>query len=817
MIKYSFKIVWRTFLKEWKYSAIKIGGFALSIGACLLILLYVLHERGYDKSYPDSDRIYRLVGQSQNNQGENTKGTSFPAPMSKVLEDYFPDIEVQGRLLPSPLFGAGSNQISTEDKPELFYEEGFTFADQAILDMMPQPTAYGNLKDALKNPMSVVITKRKAEKLYPGIDPVGKRLFINGDQSVAITITAVMENIPSNSHLHGLDFFVSLNNMHFYEGEQENWNASNYVIYLKIKPSADISSLQNRMGDLVINDYMIPAAKTAGRPITERMKSAKLILQPIQDIHLNSYDILDYQIFTDNKGDQRVVWLFTATAIFILAIAAINFVNLATARSAAKAREVGMRKIVGSKQSAIVLHFLLESIFYCSLAVLLGILAAVLFLPIFNQLSDKTIAFPWREWWFIPFLGTTSLVIGVLAGVYPAFYLSSFKPATVLKGKTSTGARQPILRRGLVVFQFTISVILIVCTLVIHYQMQFILHRQPGFDKSQIMVLEGTNMLGSQVQAFKSELKRSALVQNVTIGDYLPVHMAAAKRNGNPIWNEGTKQTTDPVQSQFWQVDEDYIGTMGIDLTAGRNFASSMATDSQSVIINEKLANMLNLEQPVGARIVNDWQAFTVIGVVSDFEFESIREGEIGGMALALGHSPHMISVKLKEGDIAQSVEEVKRIWSKFAPNQDMRFSFMDSQFESIYKDVVQTGYIFTGFAGLAIFIACLGLFGLAAYMAELRTKEIGIRKVLGASIPAIVNLLAKGFIMQVFLAVIIASPIAWWAMSKWLQDFAYRIDIEWWMFALAGLAAVAIALATVSWQAIKAALANPVDSLRDE
>ena len=815
MIKNYIKIAWRNLVKHKLYSAIKIGGFAFSIAACVLIALFIRHEISYDQSYPDSERLYRAV-MSINQQGTPLKGISFQAPFAATMKANFPEIEQAGRILPNSLFGAGSNQISIEGSDKSIYEEGFTYADQGLLDILQLPTVYGDSQHALDEPNTVVLTASKAAKYFPEGNPVGKVIYLNNNKSRPYTVKAVLEDLPTNSHLYGFDFFLTLLDAHFYDGEDTNWLANNYVTYFKIREGTDTDLLAKKLTADLLDNYFIPQMKASGIQLAEWITSFKVTLQPFSAIHLSSYDIRDYGAADNYKGDIRFVWLFGGIAGFILLIACINFINLSTAKSASRAKEIGLRKVVGSYRSGLIRQFLTESTLYSLLSIVLGVLLAWLFLPWFNQLAGKQLTFPWSNAWLFPIIGLAVVGIGLLAGLYPAFYLSGFRPVQVLKGQLSQGAKNPILRNGLVVFQFTTSIILIVGTLIINSQMQFILNNKIGFDKDQVLVIQGTHTLGEQVQTLKDELEKLPEVQHVTVGDYLPVQMDGTKRNGNSFWKEGKINEDASASGQYWEVDEDYISTLGMQLSEGRNFDVALATDSEAAIINQSLAISLNLDHPVGARITNGGRNMLVIGVVEDFTFESMRE-EIGGLCLVLGNSPTMMAVKLNGQHMAETVAGISALWQQFSPNQAIRFSFLDESYASMYESVQRTGTIFTCFAVLAIIIACLGLFGLAAFTTEQRTKEIGIRKVLGASVAGIVQLLSKDFVRLVLFALVIASPIAWWAMNQWLQDFAYRIDVEWWPFAVAGLAAVVIALLTVSFQAIKAAVANPVDSLRDE
>lgn len=816
MLRNYFKIAVRQLLKQKMYTAIKIGGFALSIAACLLITLYIRHELSYDRSYPNADRIYRVIGESIDN-GVDEKGVSFPAPFARSLKDDFPEVEEAGRLMSNRLFtGAGSNQLRRADKVENTYEEGFVYIDQQLLNIFQWPMVTGDAAHALDEPKTMVISRRMAAKYFPHEDPIGKVMLLNDNTDYAYRITGVMKDLPSTSHLQ-YNFLLTLSGVSFWKGEQTNWMSSNYDNYVRLRPGTDAKQLGKRIGDNVLRKYYIPIMREAGNKDLDRLGKTlelRINLQPVSDIHLGSHDISDN---IQNHGDMRFIWLFGAVACFILLIACINFINLSTARSANRAKEVGLKKTIGAFRSSLVQQFLTESFLYSFLSVILGSLLAWALLPYFNQLSAQTLAFPWHEPWLAPALLVAAVAIGLLAGIYPSFYLSSFQPMQVLKGSISHGTKNSNLRSILVVFQFATSIILIIGTVVIYRQMQFILHRKIGFDKEQVVMIQGAHTLGNKVQTFKSELQRLPNVAHVAVSDFLPV--SNTKRNGNSLWKDGRSKIDMPAFGQFWQVDHDYLATMGMHLVAGRNFSREMPTDSQAVIINQTLAKKLfpGKEDPIGQRIMNGGGGrYQVIGIVGDFNFESMRS-KVEGLCMSLGNSPTIVSVKVHTADMAKMISAITGVWKSFAPNQPFRYNFLDERFAQMYDDVQRTGRIFTCFSILAIIIACLGLFALSAYMAEQRSKEISIRKVLGASVAQVTALISKDFVKLVLIAVLLASPVAWWAMSKWLQDFEYRVNISWWMFALAGMLVIAIALATISFQSIKAALTNPVKSLKAE
>jgi putative ABC transport system permease protein len=477
---------------------------------------------------------------------------------------------------------------------------------------------------------------------------------------------------------------------------------------------------------------------------------------------------------------------------------------------------VGLRKVVGSGRGGLVLQFLTESVVFSALSFVLGLLLAQGLLPYFNTLADRPLTMPWSAWWLAPSMALAALVIGVFAGIYPAFYLSSFRPVQVLKGSVSQGSRNSLLRNSLVVFQFAASVVLIIGTIVIYRQMHFILNRDVGFDKEQVLLVQGANTLPEQqLRAFKTELSKLAAVKSATISDFLPVE--GFKRNGQSFYNEGHRASDPSLEAQVFHVDEDYIQTMGIKLAAGRNFSKTMATDRNAVLINETMAKQLHLGDPVGRKIIQyTGDTYTVIGVVRDFNYNSMRS-DIGPLVIRLDLSPSIVSARIDGARAAETIKAITALWKNFSPGQPIRYTFLDEQFAAMYSDVLRMGRMFTGFAALAVIIACLGLFGLSAFMAEQRSKEIGIRKVLGATVSGITGLLSYDFVKLVVLAIVIAVPVGGWAMHQWLQNYAYQTTLDWWIFVAAGVFAIGVALCTVSFQSIKAARANPAETLKRE
>ncbi len=810
LLRNNFKIAWRQLLKQKMFGAIKIGGFALGVAACLLISLYIKDETSYDQHYPNANNIYRLLGVNKQN-GVDDRGVHFAAPMARVLEQDYPEVLKAGRYLASPLFGARSTEVRREDRQQNTHEDGFMFADQKLLEIFQPKMHYGELKTALSKPNTLVLSKSKADYYFPDEDPVGKVMILNNEVERPYTVGGVMEDFPKNSHLHEFHFFRTLTEVEFWENEQSFWFSPNYHVYLELQPGVDLAAMEDKfMG--VLEDYLLPILVEAGVPDANKLiENGSFQIQPIADVHLNSNGVPDRL----EHGDIRFVWLFGGVAFFILIIAAINFINLSTARSANRAKEVGLRKVVGSERKNLISQFLTESILFSSLSFILGALLAYTILPYFNALAGKSLVMPWLNPIFIALLAGSALVVGVFAGIYPAIYLSGFKPINVLKGALSQGSKNARMQSGLVVFQFTTSIILIIGTAVIHRQMQYILNKKLGFDKEQVLLLRGAHVLDEKVATLKEVLLQNPEVESVAVSDFLPV--TGTKRNGNQFWEEGRENDDNPTGGERWEVDHDYIKTMGMNIVAGRDFSLEMPTDSQAVIINESMVRALGLEDPIGKRIINSgWISWPIIGVVEDFHFESLKQ-KIEPLVMTIGASTNTVSVKVQTEDMSGTIASVKGIWDEISPNQPIRYTFLDQDYEQMYEEVQRMESIFTSFAILAIIVACLGLFALSAFMAEQRRKEIGIRKVLGASLNNLLQLLTQHFVILVTVSFMIAVPLAWYLMRRWLQDYAYPTPISWTDFIFSGLITLFIALFTVGFQAVRAALSNPVEAIRSE
>ncbi len=811
MFKNHLKIAWRNLLKNKGFTIINIVGLSIGVASCILIAVYILHESSYDAHVKNADTVYRMLNRDARD-GKIADGIHFSANTASTLLADFPEIVNAGRINDNDLFyGAGSNEIRIDGNQKQHHEKGFAYADQSIIDIMDVSMVYGEASSALAQPGSLVISHKMAKKYFGEQNPIGRSIYLNGNDSEPYQINGVMEDFASNSHMD-YDFFISLKGVEFGEGEQTRWVQNNYFTYLQLKPGTDALAFQDKMSVHLIQNYIRPALEASGFVVPEDAGEVfSMRLQKLTDINLRSGTI-GYEASVRN--DIKIIWIFGIVALFILVIASINFINLSTAKSANRAKEVGIKKVVGSPRAYLIGQFLTESVMVTMIAFIFGIVLSFLALPMFQDLSGKTLKIPLTHPYFLPIILVGGILVGVLAGLYPSFYLSRFKPSAVLKGRLATGSKSSGLRSGLVVLQFSISIVLIIGTLVVNQQMNFILNSKIGFEKDQVIQLYGTNMLGDKIDTFKSELEGINGVASVSISDYLPI--SGTKRDGNGFVNEGRDNIDETVFGQAWVIDEDYLGTLGMTLISGRNFSEDRASDNEAIIINETMAQRLNLKDPIGKKISRYGRLYEVIGVVKDFNFDSMKQ-KVEPLSFFRGISPTITSVKVSTDDLPAFLSALKKSWATFMPNMDLRYAFMDDSFSKMYQNVSRIKAIFISFAVLAIFVACLGLFALSAFMAEQRRKEISIRLVLGATFKNVYKLLTFDFLKLVFIAIVIASPIAWYVMTRWLEDYAYRIQITWQLFGLGALIAITIAIFTISYQSVRAALAQPAKSLRTE
>lgn len=802
------KLALRNLKKNKSFSAINVLGLAIGIATCLLITLYVLDELSYDRQNIKAGRIYR-VNADINFGGTLQKLAVAPDPLAFTMVNEYPQVEnaVRFRNYGSSVVRKGEQNIK---------EEKIISVDATLFDVFTLPMIAGNPKTALREPNTVVITEAIAEKYFGTTQAVGQVLRF--DNQTDYKVTGVIENLPPNMHFD-FDFFVSMAGSE--ESKQNNWVSFNFNTYLLLREGTRPETIVKKFEE-VADKYLFPQAVDLMGITRESFEKSgsylRFSLTPLTDIHLKSDKLSEL----GPNSDIQFVYTFSAVALLILVIACVNFMNLSTARSANRAKEVGVRKVLGTPRSHLVNQFLTESVVMSVIAFVLGYAIAFLMLPYFNNLAAKELTLSITAHpVLLPLLLGCSIVVGLLAGSYPAFYLSSFQPIKVLKGRLGSGFRSSYFRSTMVVFQFSISIALIIGTIVIYRQLNFIRNKKLGFNKEQVLVVRDTYVLGEQVAVFKNEALRLPHMVSATVSSYLPVPSA---RSEDMFFPEGVIDPKKSISMQNWNVDVDYLRTMGMEIVRGRSFSKDLLTDSNTVIINEAAAQVMGLQDPIGKKVgnlqnVNDRNSmryYTIIGVVKNFNYESLRQN-IEALCMKLGQSTGSISFRMQTGDVMGVVENMERLWKEMAPGQAFSYSFLDEDFNAVYRTEQRMGTIFISFAVLAIFIACLGLFGLATYAAEQRTREIGIRKVLGASAGSIAGMLSRDFLKLVLIAALIVFPVAWWAVHQWLEDFAFRITISWWIFVFAAAVALLIALLTVSFQAIRAAIANPVNSLRTE
>jgi putative ABC transport system permease protein len=803
MIRNYFKIAFRNLWRNKGFSAINIFGLAIGIGTCLIMLLFVQHELSYDRFNTKADRIVRVVFNGHV-KGEKMKEANVFPPVAQTLKNDYPEVQEATRLC----FG-GAPLVTYQEKT--FQEYAFAYADANFFQVFTLPLIQGNAATALAEPNTVIITKALAEKYFGQDDPIGKILNFK-TWNTAYKVTGVINKVPDNSHFH-FDMFASMASLP--DAKSDSWMTSNYFTYLVLPNGYDYRKLEAKLPQAV-DKYMGPQLKQAmGISMAEFRAGGNnvgIYLQPLTDIHLHS----DFTNDLEPAGDIRYVYIYSAIALFMLLIACINFMNLSTASASKRAREVGIRKVMGSLKGQIMSQFLLESILITAFALLVAVAFVALALPLFNHLSGKNLQLI-SNTWLIPGLLLLGLLTGVLAGSYPAFFLSSFKPVAVLKGNMNAGKKSIGLRSSLVVFQFFISITLIVGTVVVYNQLSYIQNKKLGYNKDQVLLVPETWLLGQKEKVLRQQLERDPRIVSVSSSNYLP----AGPSYGNNFFVY-EKDITAQIKALRYEVDNNYIPTLGMEMKEGRNFSSQFPTDSNAIILNETAVRLLGWKDNALDKILlhKDNQAITstyhVIGVVKDFHFKSLHE-RISPLVMTQQDGGGTLIIKTKTTGIAGVISSIKNQWEQFGTGTTFKYAFLDENFNNTYHAEQTTGMILGIFAGLTIFVACLGLFGLATFTARQRNKEIGIRKVLGASVTNIVALLSTHFLKLVGIAFVIAAPIAWYLMNQWLQGFAYRITITWWVFALAGVMAVCITLLTVSFQAIKAAITNPVKTLKTE
>ena len=795
-------------LRKYKFiSFINLFGLTVGLTCCLLILTYILNELSFDKYNKKAGNIYRVTRLFRNPETGTASlnlGTIAP-PFGPLLQNDFKEIQKVTRLIdnsPAPL--------RYEEK--MFNEQNVFFADENLFDLFDVTVVKGDPKRALNDPFSIMLTEEMAKKYFGKDEPMNKVIRMNNQFN--LKVTGIYKPFPSNAHMHPamMISFNTLKDTAVYgeENLRTNWGNNSFFTYILVPKDFDQKKLEAQF----------PAFLDRHIHEGDKYKTSQwtaLNLQKLTDIHLYSH--MDYE--AEENGDIKRVYIFSAIALFILLIACINYMNLSTARSTLRAREIGIRKTVGAQRKEIIAQFLSESVMISWMAMILAYALTWFAIPWLNSLSGQHLSINiLMQWQILAAIFVIPFIVGILSGIYPALFMSSFQPVKVLKGLFKAGGSNISFRKILVTAQFTISIVLIISTAVVFKQLKYMQEKSLGFDREHIVTLPYDGALNEKFESFRNDLISNSNIKNVTRSSRIPTGRLLDAM-GTKI-NRGDSMVPANADIKFVSADQEFLSTYGVKVVAGRDFSKDFGTDTSAFLINEAAVHALGLksyEDAIGKDINYGSRTGKLIGVINDFHFESMHQ-KIVPLILLVPRSAFAygrISVKIAGKNIPAALSQIESTWKKFLPQAPYEFTFLDENFKKLYQSEQRQKAIFTIFACIAIFIACLGLFGLSAFAITQRIKEIGIRKVLGANTSTIVTLLSKDFLSLVIIAAIIAFPVAWLAMNKWLQDFAYRIDIPWWIFLLAGIIAAIVALITISFQAIKAAMTNPVKNLRTE
>lgn len=776
----------RNLAKNKMYTGINVFGLALGMASTLLIGLWVIDELSYNRYIPDAEKVFFVKTNSTNrNTGEIGTGEVTPGPLQDAISKDIPEVAAATKINPWMELLIKVGETSAKEK-------GY-YASEDFFGVFEFPALKGNPRLALAQTNQIVITQKIADKYFPNNDALGKTLQLNNEKFYVVG--AVLKDLPSNSTLK---FGWVVNWKEQEQPWQKTWGNSSFLTYVRLRKNTSAAQAEQSMKDIY-------------KRYTDKENTSVPILQPITDVYLYG----EYKLGKPVGGRIEYVRVFSIVAGFLLLIACINFMNLATARSATRAKEVGVRKVVGAVRASLIGQFLSESVLTSALAAILALAAVWLVLPTFNQLFGKQLAPDLTNPSLWVGIVTLTLVTGLLAGSYPALFLSALKPIRILKGKLQSGNGPALFRRILVTFQFSLSVFLIVGMLTVSKQMQYLRTKNLGLDRDNVIYLplEGNITQPEKMEAFRQEVMRQPAVASASVTAMLPVNIQAT--SGDLSWpgKDPNLETTVTAMT----VGADFIKTMNIKLVDGRDFRPGSAADSSAYLINEATARLMGEKNPVGKEIKFWRGSGRVIGLMKDFHMSSLHQAITPLVLTYIPENSSYLLIKTQTGKTDQAIAELKNIAKEFNPDYPFNYHFLDDEYESLYRSEQQVNTLVNYFGVLAILISCLGLFGLAAFTAEQRTKEIGVRKVLGASSANIVALLSSDFLKLILVALVIASPLAWWALSSWLGTFAYRTGFSWWIFAVSGIATTSIALLTVSFQAIKAAWLDPVSALRTE
>ena len=811
MFKNYLKISLRNLLKNKGFSFINLFGLTIGLTCCMLIGLYIWNELSFDRYHKNADRIYRLSREFLNRDGSTQLHLGhLSPPFGPLLKNDFPDIEEVVRML--------QTNVTFRKDDLLYLEDNFFAAEPEVFNLFDIPLISGDPATALNDPFTLLLSESSAKKYFNNENPVNQT--IRGMGQFDFKITGVFKDFPYNSHFHPdiLASFSTLRDTMIYgeEALRTNWGNNSFSTFIMLPEGYPAENIATRIPAFL--DKNMAGYYDQGKP-SER---TKLYLMPLTDIHLYSH--LDSEI--EENGDIKRVSVFAIVAMLILLIACINYMNLSTARSANRAREIGVRKVVGATRAEIAWQFLSESFILSLFAALLSVMLAQLLLPFINELLDQQLQVSTYMLAVLPIgLLVIATITGLLAGGYPALFLSAMKPLRILKaggvgGQISGGAG---LRKALVVSQFAISIGLIIATTVVYHQLDFMQTKDLGLNKDHVVSAAFYNQLSDRYESFRNEMLANPAVKDITRSSRTPGGRLLDSYGSAAVQLESDSLENSGVDLKSVTVDHRFIPTYQLEMAAGRNYREDQGADRfESFILNEAATRAIGWRKPedaVGKRITYGGRQAHVVGVMKDFHFESLHQGIQPAIFFIPSDSSNYnyLSIKLDGSRIPEGIAHLEKVWKEFTPQFPFEYHFIDEDFGALYEAEQRQGRVFIGFAVLAIIVACLGLFGLTAFMAQQRTKEIGVRKVLGATTVGLVALLSKDFVKLVGLSIIIASPLAYYLMDHWLTDFAYRVNIQWWVFLLAGVLSIAIAFLTISFQSVKAAMANPVDSLRSE
>lgn len=800
MLKNYLKVAFRNILKKKYYSFLNLLGLSVGIAAAVLIIIYVQDELSYDTFHPNVEQKY-VVGLNGKIGNQEVQGVFTPPVLSGVIRD-----EVPGVVSTTRTNSSANMVFRYEDRA--FTEQRVFWADSNFYSYFGYELLRGDPKTALDGPNKAVITKSIATKYFGDQDPIGKTLIVGNDRT-SFEVTGVNRDTPTNSHFQ-FDILLSFSTTDY--SRSTEWLSNSINTYIEVAPGADIERVKAGLDD-IISKYVGPQIQQFMGITLEQMREQGgkygYFTIPILDLHLNAPNV---QTSFEPPGDITYVYIFSAIGIFLIVIACVNFMNLSTASAAGRAKEVGLRKTLGSDRKTMMVQFLVESILYVIIATLISMVLMYLALPWFNQLSGKELTLGiFTQGWFLASLTGLVFLIGLLAGSYPAFYLTAFNPVEVLKGKISRGAKSGGFRRTLVVGQFFISIALIACTLLVNQQLRFMQNKNLGINKEHSLVLTNTSRLDSNQEPFKEALMSDTRVRAASYSNF------TIPGTNNVTVFQPTDRSRDYIMSLYY-ADYDHDEALGFEMAEGRFFDRDFATDSAGIVINQAAVEEMSLEDPVGKEIYypGNQRNYRVLGVMKDFNFESLRS-EIMPLAIMLTETANEMIVRFDTQDPQEAVNLVEASWEEYSAGEPLDYTFLDQDFDRLFRQEQRLGNVFTAFTIIAIFIACLGLLGLSAFMTERRTQEIGIRKVLGATAPQIMGLMSTEFLKLTGIAFLLAVPVAWYVISDWLQNFAYRIEVSPMIFVLTAVATAVIVLITISWQTLKAAFMNPVQSIRTE